>query len=41
VAWITLATGINVNVLALDTEIYSNTGRQMSKAMPLGRRFGR
>jgi len=31
-----LASGRNVNVLALDTEVYSNTGGQMSKATPLG-----
>ncbi|MDZ4264584.1 MAG: pyruvate:ferredoxin (flavodoxin) oxidoreductase, partial [Mycobacterium sp.] len=31
-----LATGHNVNVLVLDTEVYSNTGGQMSKATPLG-----
>jgi pyruvate-ferredoxin/flavodoxin oxidoreductase len=31
-----LATGRNVNVLVLDTEMYSNTGGQMSKATPLG-----
>ncbi|GAA4607204.1 pyruvate-ferredoxin/flavodoxin oxidoreductase [Actinoplanes octamycinicus] len=30
-----LATGRNVNVLVLDTEVYSNTGGQMSKATPL------
>ncbi len=29
-----LATGRNVNVLVLDTEVYSNTGGQMSKATP-------
>jgi pyruvate-ferredoxin/flavodoxin oxidoreductase len=29
-----LATGANVNVLVLDTEVYSNTGGQMSKATP-------
>ena len=28
--------GRNVNVLVLDTEVYSNTGGQMSKATPLG-----
>ncbi len=32
-----LASGRNVNVLVLDTEVYSNTGGQMSKATPLGR----
>ncbi len=31
-----LAAGRNVNVLVLDTEVYSNTGGQMSKATPLG-----
>ncbi len=31
-----LATGCNVNVLVLDTEVYSNTGGQMSKSTPLG-----
>jgi len=31
-----LASGHNVNVLVLDTEVYSNTGGQMSKATPLG-----
>jgi pyruvate-ferredoxin/flavodoxin oxidoreductase len=31
-----LGSGRNVNVLVLDTEIYSNTGGQMSKATPLG-----
>ncbi|BCY09442.1 pyruvate:ferredoxin (flavodoxin) oxidoreductase [Actinoplanes sp. L3-i22] len=30
-----LAGGRNVNVLVLDTEVYSNTGGQMSKATPL------
>ncbi|MBJ7338141.1 pyruvate:ferredoxin (flavodoxin) oxidoreductase [Mycolicibacterium sp.] len=30
-----LATGRNVNVLVLDTEVYSNTGGQMSKSTPL------
>jgi pyruvate-ferredoxin/flavodoxin oxidoreductase len=29
-----LASGKNVNVLVLDTEVYSNTGGQMSKATP-------
>jgi pyruvate-ferredoxin/flavodoxin oxidoreductase len=29
-----LASGHNVNVLVLDTEVYSNTGGQMSKATP-------
>lgn len=31
-----LASGNNVNVLVLDTEVYSNTGGQMSKATPRG-----
>ena len=31
-----LAQGRNVNVLVLDTEVYSNTGGQASKATPLG-----
>jgi pyruvate-ferredoxin/flavodoxin oxidoreductase len=31
-----LASGRNLNVLVLDTEVYSNTGGQMSKATPLG-----
>ncbi len=31
-----LASGRNINVLVLDTEVYSNTGGQMSKATPLG-----
>jgi pyruvate-ferredoxin/flavodoxin oxidoreductase len=30
-----LASGANVNVLVLDTEVYSNTGGQQSKATPL------
>jgi pyruvate-ferredoxin/flavodoxin oxidoreductase len=30
------ATGLDVNILVLDTEVYSNTGGQMSKATPLG-----
>lgn len=30
-----LASGANVNILVLDTEIYSNTGGQSSKATPL------
>jgi len=29
-----LAGGVNVNVLVLDTEVYSNTGGQMSKSTP-------
>ncbi len=31
-----LASGRNVNVLVLDTEVYSNTGGQMSKSTPIG-----
>ncbi len=31
-----LASGRNINVLVLDTEVYSNTGGQQSKATPLG-----
>ncbi|MFN8559291.1 MAG: thiamine pyrophosphate-dependent enzyme [Dehalococcoidia bacterium] len=31
-----LASGHNVNVLVLDTEVYSNTGGQASKSTPLG-----
>src|SRR6185312_6549194 len=31
-----LASGRNVNVLVLDTEVYSNTGGQSSKATPIG-----
>ena len=31
-----MATGRNVNMLVLDTEVYSNTGGQASKATPLG-----
>jgi pyruvate-ferredoxin/flavodoxin oxidoreductase len=31
-----LASGRNVNVLVLDTQVYSNTGGQMSKATPRG-----
>ena len=31
-----LATGRNVNVLVLDTEVYSNTGGQASKSTPMG-----
>jgi pyruvate-ferredoxin/flavodoxin oxidoreductase len=33
-----LASGADVNVLVLDTEVYSNTGGQQSKATPLGAR---
>ncbi len=32
-----LASGRNVNVLVLDTEVYSNTGGQMSKSTPRAR----
>ena len=31
-----LASGENVNVLVLDSEVYSNTGGQVSKATPMG-----
>jgi pyruvate-ferredoxin/flavodoxin oxidoreductase len=31
-----IASGRNVNLLCLDTELYSNTGGQMSKATPVG-----
>ncbi|RUT77779.1 pyruvate:ferredoxin (flavodoxin) oxidoreductase [Ancylomarina longa] len=31
-----LASGENINVLVLDTEVYSNTGGQASKATPVG-----
>ncbi len=31
-----MASGRNVNVLVMDTEVYSNTGGQASKATPLG-----
>ncbi|XP_055388999.1 pyruvate dehydrogenase [NADP(+)]-like [Condylostylus longicornis] len=31
-----IASGIDVNILVLDTEVYSNTGGQISKATPLG-----
>jgi pyruvate-ferredoxin/flavodoxin oxidoreductase len=31
-----LSTGADVNVLVLDTEVYSNTGGQASKATPMG-----
>ena len=31
-----LSTGRNVNVLVLDTEVYSNTGGQASKSTPIG-----
>lgn len=32
----TMASGRNVNILVLDTEVYSNTGGQASKATPIG-----
>ncbi|QFY42012.1 pyruvate:ferredoxin (flavodoxin) oxidoreductase [Candidatus Methylospira mobilis] len=31
-----LASGRDINILVLDTEVYSNTGGQMSKATPMG-----
>ena len=31
-----LASGVDVNVLVVDTEVYSNTGGQASKATPIG-----
>ena len=31
-----LSTGENVNILVMDTEVYSNTGGQKSKASPVG-----
>ncbi|MEI6984926.1 MAG: pyruvate:ferredoxin (flavodoxin) oxidoreductase [Rhodospirillaceae bacterium] len=31
-----IASGANVNILVMDTEVYSNTGGQQSKATPLG-----
>ncbi len=31
-----MASGRNVNILVLDTEVYSNTGGQMSKSSPMG-----
>ena len=31
-----LASGRDVNMLVLDTEVYSNTGGQMSKSTPRG-----
>ena len=31
-----LASGENINILVMDTEVYSNTGGQTSKATPLG-----
>jgi len=32
----TISTGKNVNILVVDTEVYSNTGGQASKATPIG-----
>ncbi|MFX9054200.1 thiamine pyrophosphate-dependent enzyme, partial [Acinetobacter baumannii] len=31
-----LSTGENINILVLDTEVYSNTGGQKSKSSPIG-----
>jgi pyruvate-ferredoxin/flavodoxin oxidoreductase len=31
-----LASGLNLNILVLDTEVYSNTGGQASKSTPMG-----
>jgi len=31
-----LASGLDVNIMILDTEVYSNTGGQMSKSTPVG-----
>jgi len=31
-----IASGRNVNILVMDTEVYSNTGGQMSKSTPIG-----
>ncbi len=31
-----LASGVDINLLVLDTEVYSNTGGQMSKSTPIG-----
>jgi pyruvate/2-oxoacid:ferredoxin oxidoreductase beta subunit len=31
-----LASGRNINILVLDTEVYSNTGGQASKSTPIG-----
>jgi pyruvate-ferredoxin/flavodoxin oxidoreductase len=31
-----IASGRNVNIMVMDTEVYSNTGGQMSKATPVG-----
>ncbi len=31
-----IASGKNINILVMDTEVYSNTGGQMSKATPIG-----
>ncbi len=33
-----LATGKNINILVLDSQVYSNTGGQVSKATPMGAR---
>ena len=33
-----MASGEDINVLVVDTEVYSNTGGQSSKATPVGRR---
>lgn len=35
-----LSTGKNINLLVLDTEVYSNTGGQVSKATPMGSAAG-
>ena len=35
-AWTTLASGENINMLVLDTEVYSNTGGQSSKSTSAG-----
>ncbi|MGD8359228.1 MAG: pyruvate:ferredoxin (flavodoxin) oxidoreductase, partial [Lysobacterales bacterium] len=31
-----LASGLDINILIMDTEVYSNTGGQMSKSTPMG-----
>jgi pyruvate-ferredoxin/flavodoxin oxidoreductase len=31
-----IASGLDINILIMDTEVYSNTGGQMSKSTPLG-----
>jgi pyruvate-ferredoxin/flavodoxin oxidoreductase len=31
-----LASGLDINILIMDTEVYSNTGGQMSKSTPIG-----